>query len=98
MKIQSNTVFRKLRPAAAIASALLLTGCVTGGYDTFAYHEIHEIPQGAGLISGNAGDYTISVRDLTNLGGNGSSSSHSSSAPATPKGSLATVTTGTKPQ
>jgi hypothetical protein len=58
---------RTLPALAAITASAALAGCVTGGYDTFAYHEIHEIPKGPGLITDD-GEYTIISRDWTSSG------------------------------
>jgi len=49
--------------AAIMALTLALGGCISGG-KPFAYTELHEIPAGPGLLSGEEGGYSIK------LGGN----------------------------
>lgn len=67
MSLSAARWTRTLPALAALAASAALAGCVTGGYDTFAYHEIHEIPEGPGLITDD-GEYTIISRDWGSLG------------------------------
>ncbi len=62
--------------AVSCATVTLLSGCVTGGYDSFQYHETHEIPLGPGLISDDSGDYTLAHREF-----GGSSAQRTASSP-----------------
>ncbi len=73
-------IIRNLMPASAILGAMLLGGCVTGGYETFQYHEIHEIPQGPGLVTDQE-DYTVFSRDLGGLGGGSAQSTQPAPVP-----------------
>jgi len=57
--------------------SLTLGGCMaSGGYDSFQYHEIAEIPEGPGILSDDSGEYTILSREW---GSNSSSSASSGS-------------------
>ncbi len=49
--------------AVIMGLTLALGGCISGG-KPFAYTELHEIPAGPGLLSGEEGGYTL------RLGGN----------------------------
>lgn len=63
MKVFTVKTGKARNLAAIMGLTLALGGCISGG-KPFAYTELHEIPPGPGLLSGDDGGYSF------RLGGN----------------------------
>lgn len=50
--------------AVIMSLTLALGGCISGG-KPFAYTELHEIPAGPGLLSGEEGGYSLKLGSLS---------------------------------
>ena len=77
----------------AATACLLLAGCSSGNRD-FAYHAIDEIPQGAGLLTDETGEFTIVKWDPSKRSNPTDTASVPSPAPAQPQPQTVVSTSG----
>lgn len=56
-----TTKIREAAPVTRLVLVTILTGFLAGcaGVEPFEYTEVHEIPPGPGLISGEAGEFEL---------------------------------------
>ena len=77
----------------AAVACLVLAGC-SGGVQEFTFHPIDEIPQGAGLITDQSGEFTIVKWDPSNRSKSTQETTVSTPVPQTPPSQTVHSTSG----